>query len=149
MPARAPRGPASTAGRCAPAPAASGSPPRSRRAATAPRGAAPGSAGADRRAGRPRGGAAAPAIGAGNRPARDAASTNDRAPARGQPRTAGPRQTGPLRAPPPGCQPGDMPFAVRFNEYGDIGVLNVVEVPRPVPGPGQVLVEVKAAAINP
>jgi NADPH:quinone reductase-like Zn-dependent oxidoreductase len=39
--------------------------------------------------------------------------------------------------------------AVRFNEYGDIDVLQVVEVPRPVPGPGQVLIEVKAAAINP
>lgn len=39
--------------------------------------------------------------------------------------------------------------AVRFNEYGDVDVLRVVEVPRPVPGPGQVLVEVKAAAINP
>lgn len=42
-----------------------------------------------------------------------------------------------------------MPQAVRFNEYGDIDVLQVVDVPRPVPGPGQVLVEVKAAAINP
>ena len=28
-----------------------------------------------------------------------------------------------------------MPLAVRFNEYGDIDVLDVVEVPRPVPGP--------------
>jgi NADPH:quinone reductase-like Zn-dependent oxidoreductase len=42
-----------------------------------------------------------------------------------------------------------MPKAVRFNGYGDVGVLDVVEVPRPVPGPGQVLVRVKAAAINP
>ncbi|MFR9723127.1 NADP-dependent oxidoreductase [Streptomyces sp. MS19] len=42
-----------------------------------------------------------------------------------------------------------MPRAVRFDEYGDIDVLRVVEVPRPVPGPGQVLVEVKAAGINP
>jgi len=42
-----------------------------------------------------------------------------------------------------------MPLAVRFDEYGDIDVLNVVEVPRPVPGPGQVLVEVRAAGINP
>jgi NADPH:quinone reductase-like Zn-dependent oxidoreductase len=39
--------------------------------------------------------------------------------------------------------------AVRFDEYGDLDVLQVVEVPRPVPGSGQVLVEVKAAAINP
>jgi NADPH:quinone reductase-like Zn-dependent oxidoreductase len=42
-----------------------------------------------------------------------------------------------------------MPLAVRFDEYGDIDVLNVVDVPRPVPGPDQVLVEVKAAGINP
>ena len=42
-----------------------------------------------------------------------------------------------------------MPKAVRFNGYGDIDVLDVVEVARPVPGPGQVLVRVKAAAINP
>jgi NADPH:quinone reductase-like Zn-dependent oxidoreductase len=42
-----------------------------------------------------------------------------------------------------------MPKAVKFDEYGGIDVLRVDEVPRPVPGPGQVLVEVKAAAINP
>ncbi len=39
--------------------------------------------------------------------------------------------------------------AVRFGEYGSVDVLNVVEVPRPVPGPGQVLVQVKAAGVNP
>jgi NADPH:quinone reductase-like Zn-dependent oxidoreductase len=39
--------------------------------------------------------------------------------------------------------------AVRFDEYGGIDVLKVVEVPQPVPGPGQVLVRVKAAGINP
>ncbi len=39
--------------------------------------------------------------------------------------------------------------AVRFNNYGDIDVLEVVDVPRPVPGPGQVLVRVRAAGINP
>jgi NADPH:quinone reductase-like Zn-dependent oxidoreductase len=39
--------------------------------------------------------------------------------------------------------------AVRFDEYGGIEVLKVVDVPRPVPGPGQVLVQVKAAGINP
>jgi NADPH:quinone reductase-like Zn-dependent oxidoreductase len=39
--------------------------------------------------------------------------------------------------------------AVRFDEYGGVDVLKVVEVPRPIPGPGQVLVEVKAAGINP
>ena len=42
-----------------------------------------------------------------------------------------------------------MARAVRFDRYGDIDVLKVVDVPRPVPGPRQVLVEVKAAAINP
>jgi NADPH:quinone reductase-like Zn-dependent oxidoreductase len=39
--------------------------------------------------------------------------------------------------------------AVRFDNYGDVDVLNVVEVPDPVPGEGQVLVRVKAAGINP
>jgi NADPH:quinone reductase-like Zn-dependent oxidoreductase len=39
--------------------------------------------------------------------------------------------------------------AVRFDEYGGIDVLKVVEVPQPVPGAGQVLVRVKAAGINP
>ena len=42
-----------------------------------------------------------------------------------------------------------MPKAVRFDNYGGADVLNVVDVPRPVPGPGQVLVQVKAAGINP
>jgi NADPH:quinone reductase-like Zn-dependent oxidoreductase len=42
-----------------------------------------------------------------------------------------------------------MPKAVRFNQYGDLDVLQVVDVERPVPGPGQVLVQVKAAGINP
>jgi NADPH:quinone reductase-like Zn-dependent oxidoreductase len=42
-----------------------------------------------------------------------------------------------------------MPRAVRFNEYGDIDVLQVVEVERPVPGPQQALVKVKAAGVNP
>jgi NADPH:quinone reductase-like Zn-dependent oxidoreductase len=39
--------------------------------------------------------------------------------------------------------------AVRFDEYGGVDVLKVVEVPRPEPGAGQVLVQVKAAGINP
>ena len=39
--------------------------------------------------------------------------------------------------------------AVRFDEYGGIDVLKVVDVPRPVPGAGQVLVQVQAAGINP
>ena len=39
--------------------------------------------------------------------------------------------------------------AVRFDEYGGVEVLKVVDVPRPVPAAGQVLVQVKAAGINP
>jgi NADPH:quinone reductase-like Zn-dependent oxidoreductase len=39
--------------------------------------------------------------------------------------------------------------AVRFDEYGGIDVLKVVNVPRPAPGAGQVLVQVKAAGVNP
>ena len=42
-----------------------------------------------------------------------------------------------------------MPKAVRFEEYGGVDVLKVVDVPRPVPGPGHVLVQVEAAGINP
>jgi NADPH:quinone reductase-like Zn-dependent oxidoreductase len=42
-----------------------------------------------------------------------------------------------------------MPLAVRFDEYGDVDVLQVVDVPRPVPGTGRVLVKVMAAGINP
>ena len=41
-----------------------------------------------------------------------------------------------------------MPRAVRFEQYGGIDVLEVVDVDRPVPGEGQVLVRVKAAGIN-
>jgi NADPH:quinone reductase-like Zn-dependent oxidoreductase len=39
--------------------------------------------------------------------------------------------------------------AVRFDKYGGLEVLQVVEVDRPTPGPGKVLVRVKAAGINP
>jgi len=39
--------------------------------------------------------------------------------------------------------------AVRFDEYGDVDVLGVADVPVPDPGAGQVLVRVKAAGINP
>jgi NADPH:quinone reductase-like Zn-dependent oxidoreductase len=39
--------------------------------------------------------------------------------------------------------------AVQFEQYGDVDVLAVVDVPQPVPGPGQVLVRVRAAGINP
>jgi NADPH:quinone reductase-like Zn-dependent oxidoreductase len=41
-----------------------------------------------------------------------------------------------------------MPRAVRFDDYGGVEVLQVVEVERPVPGPGELLVRVKAAGIN-
>jgi NADPH:quinone reductase-like Zn-dependent oxidoreductase len=39
--------------------------------------------------------------------------------------------------------------AVRFDDYGPVDVLDVRDVPVPEPGPGQVLVRVKAAGINP
>ncbi len=42
-----------------------------------------------------------------------------------------------------------MPRAVKFDQYGGIDVLHVVEVDRPVPGPEQVIVRIKAAGINP
>jgi NADPH:quinone reductase-like Zn-dependent oxidoreductase len=42
-----------------------------------------------------------------------------------------------------------MPRVVRFNEYGDIDVLHAVDVDRPVPASGEVLVAMKAASINP
>ena len=42
-----------------------------------------------------------------------------------------------------------MGKAVKFDQYGDVDVLEVRDVPRPVPADGQVLVEVKAAGINP
>ncbi|HEX4229876.1 MAG TPA: NADP-dependent oxidoreductase [Bryobacteraceae bacterium] len=42
-----------------------------------------------------------------------------------------------------------MPRAVKFDAYGGLEVLKVVEVDRPTPGPGKVLVRVKAAGINP
>lgn len=39
--------------------------------------------------------------------------------------------------------------AVRFDHYGDRDVLHVTEVPMPQPAAGEVLVEVRAAGINP
>ena len=39
--------------------------------------------------------------------------------------------------------------AVRFDRYGDRDVLYVTDIPMPQPGPGEVLVEVRAAGINP
>lgn len=40
-------------------------------------------------------------------------------------------------------------LAARYREYGDPEALTVEEVPRPEPGRGEVLVEVRAAGINP
>ena len=42
-----------------------------------------------------------------------------------------------------------MSRAVRFDEYGSIDVLQVVDVADPAPGPGEALVRVKATSINP
>jgi NADPH:quinone reductase-like Zn-dependent oxidoreductase len=42
-----------------------------------------------------------------------------------------------------------MPRAVKFDHYGGIDVLEVRDVPRPIPACGEVLVAVKAAGINP
>jgi NADPH:quinone reductase and related Zn-dependent oxidoreductases len=39
--------------------------------------------------------------------------------------------------------------AVRFDEFGDYDVLKLVDVPEPVPGEGEVLVKMSAAAVNP
>ncbi|BDY32134.1 Quinone oxidoreductase 1 [Mycolicibacterium mageritense] len=44
---------------------------------------------------------------------------------------------------------GPMSRAVQFDEYGGIDVLQVRDVPRPVPADGEVLVKVEAAGINP
>jgi NADPH:quinone reductase-like Zn-dependent oxidoreductase len=48
-----------------------------------------------------------------------------------------------------GAKGAEMPKAVQFDEYGGPEVLHLAEVPLPVPGPGRVLVQVKAAGINP
>jgi NADPH:quinone reductase-like Zn-dependent oxidoreductase len=42
-----------------------------------------------------------------------------------------------------------MSKAMHFDSYGGIDVVKVRDVPRPVPGVGEVLVEVKATGINP
>jgi NADPH:quinone reductase-like Zn-dependent oxidoreductase len=42
-----------------------------------------------------------------------------------------------------------MPRAVRFDHYGGVEVLDVVEVDAPRPGKGQVVVRVEAAGVNP
>jgi NADPH:quinone reductase-like Zn-dependent oxidoreductase len=43
----------------------------------------------------------------------------------------------------------EMMRAVGFDKFGDPSVLRIVTVPKPVPGPGQVLVKVAAATVNP
>jgi NADPH:quinone reductase-like Zn-dependent oxidoreductase len=42
-----------------------------------------------------------------------------------------------------------MPLAARYHEYGPSEVLKLDEVPKPEPGPGEVLVRVHAAGVNP
>jgi NADPH:quinone reductase-like Zn-dependent oxidoreductase len=42
-----------------------------------------------------------------------------------------------------------MPRAVKFDRYGGVDVLQLVDVDRPKPAPGQVLIRMKAAGINP
>lgn len=42
-----------------------------------------------------------------------------------------------------------MTHAVRFSQYGGPEVLGIVEIPDPVPGPGEVVVDVVAAGLNP
>lgn len=36
-----------------------------------------------------------------------------------------------------------------YNEYGSIDVLQFGEIPVPKPGPGELLVKIRAAALNP
>src|ERR1700753_2925945 len=42
-----------------------------------------------------------------------------------------------------------MSKAVQFDSYGDVEVLEVRDVPRPIPDADEVLVEVRAAGVNP
>lgn len=53
-----------------------------------------------------------------------------------------------VRARPPGQQ-CHVSRAVRYDRYGPVEVLDVVDVPRPTPDRGRVIVEVVASAINP
>src|SRR3974377_925533 len=39
--------------------------------------------------------------------------------------------------------------ALRFEKTGSLDALQVANIPKPAPGPNEVLVEVKAAAVNP
>jgi NADPH:quinone reductase-like Zn-dependent oxidoreductase len=42
-----------------------------------------------------------------------------------------------------------MPRAVQFDHYGHVDVLHIADVPQPEPGPGEAVVEVVAAGVNP
>jgi NADPH:quinone reductase-like Zn-dependent oxidoreductase len=42
-----------------------------------------------------------------------------------------------------------MPKAYGFTAYGDAAVQSFLDVPKPVAGPGQLLVAVQAAGVNP
>ena len=42
-----------------------------------------------------------------------------------------------------------MPKAVQFDQYGGIDVLQVRDLPMPTPGPDDVVIQVKATAVNP
>ena len=39
--------------------------------------------------------------------------------------------------------------AIRFHNYGGPAVLHLEDIPRPVPGPGELLIKVHAASVNP
>ncbi|MDW6064255.1 alcohol dehydrogenase catalytic domain-containing protein [Streptomyces sp. FXJ1.4098] len=42
-----------------------------------------------------------------------------------------------------------MPRAVKFSRYGGPEVLEIAQVPKPTPGPGEVVVRVVVAPVNP
>lgn len=48
----------------------------------------------------------------------------------------------------PSAADGEHMRAVVYDQYGDPSVLRVADIPRPVPGPGEVLVRVKACGLN-
>src|SRR5260370_14212965 len=58
-------------------------------------------------------------------------------------------QSDPFAAQEVSSQGDEAMKAVRFDIYGDVNVLKVVEVDPPVAGPSRVVVRVKAAGINP
>src|SRR5580658_7105183 len=39
--------------------------------------------------------------------------------------------------------------ALRFEKNGSLDFLTVQDIPKPTPGPGEILVQIKAAAVNP